>query len=129
MDEQVVLKENLAVFEELGFEIEEFGGESFVVRAVPSCLAKENVDEVIRGVLDDVGAGAKASNLQGKVETILTYMSCRSAIKFGRTMGMIEMEALVRQMEGLKRPYTCPHGRPTMVSLNMEELARMFGRK
>ncbi len=128
-DEQVVLSENLAVFEGLGFEIEEFGGDSFVVRAVPSCLGGEDLDSVIRGVLDDVGAGAQASNLQGRVEAILTYISCRSAIKFGRSMGMMEMEALVAQMDGLKRPYTCPHGRPTMVSLNMEELARMFGRK
>lgn len=128
-DEQAMLADSLAVFEGLGFEIEEFGGDSFVVRAVPSCLVAEDLDSVIRGVLDDLAEGAKASNLQGRVEMILTYMSCRSAIKFGRQMAVSEMEALVAQMEKCVRPYTCPHGRPTMVSLSTSELDRMFGRK
>ena len=66
--------------------------------------------------------------MQGKVEEALTYMSCRSAIKFGQSLSLDEMQSLINQMAKLTRPYTCPHGRPTMVSLDMKELGKMFGR-
>lgn len=128
-DELMILEENMETFEALGFEIEQFGGDTFVVRSVPTCLAKEDLDVVIKGVLDDIGDKKSASKFQGKVEEILTYMSCRSAIKFGQKLDMPEMESLIDQMDELTRPYTCPHGRPTMVSLTLDELHKMFGRK
>lgn len=127
--ELLLVEQNMEVFENLGFEIEHFGGQTFVVRAVPSCLSSEAIDEIIKGVLDDVINSKNPSNLQGKTEEILTYMSCRSAIKFGQKLGLSEMQSLIMQMENLKRPYTCPHGRPTMISLTLSELERMFGRK
>ena len=128
-DEVQLLEENKEVFDKLGFEIEAFGGDSYVINAVPSFFSKENIDDVICGVLDDISNSKEASRFQGKIEEILTYMSCRSAIKFGQSLSMPEMEALLEQMNELKRPYTCPHGRPTMISLNMDELGKMFGRK
>lgn len=128
-EEIVLLEQNKNVFENLGFEIESFGGNTFVVHAVPSCLAKQNVDEIIKGVLDDIQNQKSPSKMQGKIEEILTYMSCRSAIKFGQKLGPDEMQALILQMEKLQRPYTCPHGRPTMISLTLDELEKMFGRK
>lgn len=67
--------------------------------------------------------------MQGRVEEMLTYLSCRSAIKFGQKLSMEEMESLIKQLDKVKNPYTCPHGRPTMVSLSMDELSKMFGRK
>lgn len=128
-DEVLLLNEHMAVFKGLGFEIEPFGGNTFVIQAVPTCLVREDIDEVIKGVLDDLSEGKKPSNMQGHVEEILTYMSCRSAIKFGQKLDLPEMEALIKQMNTLERPYTCPHGRPTMVSLTLDELGKMFGRK
>lgn len=123
------IEENLEIFEGLGFEIENFGGTSFVVNAIPTALVKENLEEVICGVLDDIAEMKGATNMQGKIEQILTYMSCRSAIKFGQRLSLLEIEALIEQMETLKRPFTCPHGRPTIVSLSLDELNKMFGRK
>ncbi len=128
-DEVALIKENQTIFDGLGFEIEPFGGKSFVIQAVPSCLSGEDIDTVIKGVLDDLQNEKPPSNMQGKIEEILTYMSCRSAIKFGQGLRLDEMQALILQMEKLKRPYTCPHGRPTMVSLTLSELEKMFGRK
>lgn len=128
-DEMILIEDNKAVFGGLGFEIEGFGGNTYVVHAVPTCLSGQDVDAVIKGVLDDITNGAKPSNMQGRVEEILTYMSCRSAIKFGQSLRPDEMQALILQMEKLERPYTCPHGRPTMVSLSLNELEKMFGRK
>ena len=124
-----LIEENKNIFVELGFEIEPFGGNTFVVNAVPTCLAKEDIYEVVKGVLDDISNQKNPSKMQGRVEEILTYMSCRSAIKFGKSLNHVEMQALIMQMEKLKRPYTCPHGRPTMIALSLSELDRMFGRK
>jgi len=128
-DEILLLEENEDIFRGLGFEMEPFGGNTFVIRAVPSCLAEEEMDSVIRGVLDDIRAGGRATHMQGRVEEMLTYLSCRSAIKFGQKLSMEEMESLIKQLDKVKNPYTCPHGRPTMVSLSMDELSKMFGRK
>ncbi len=128
-EEVSLIKENMDIFNGLGFEIEPFGGNTFVIHAVPVFLAKENMEEVIKGVLDDILNQKNTSKMHGRREEMLTYMSCRSAIKFGQKLSLIEMQALIMQMEKLQRPYTCPHGRPTMVSLTMDELGKMFGRK
>jgi DNA mismatch repair protein MutL len=128
-DEINLINDNKEIFEKLGFEIEEFGGKSFVIHSVPSCLAGEDLDTVIKGVLDDIKNQKSPSNMQGRIEEILTYMSCRSAIKFGQSLSLEEMQALIDQTQKLKRPFTCPHGRPTMISLSLSELEKMFGRK
>ena len=128
-DEINLINENKEIFEKLGFEIEEFGGKTFVINAVPTCLSGEDLDPVIKGVLDDINNHKSPSNMQGRIEEILTYMSCRSAIKFGQTLSLEEMQVLIDQMQELKRPFTCPHGRPTMISLTLSELEKMFGRK
>lgn len=127
--EVALLQENKKIFDALGFEIEPFGGKTFIVQSVPSCIANEDIDSVIKGVLDDLQNEKAPTNMQGKKEEILTYMSCRSAIKFGQKLTLPEMQALIMQMEKLSRPYTCPHGRPTMISLTLSELEKMFGRK
>jgi DNA mismatch repair protein MutL len=128
-DEVALIEENLDVLSELGFEIEPFGGNTYMMHAVPAFFSGEDIDDVIRGVLDDISNDQTPSKFQGKTEEIITYMSCRSAIKFGKRLTMDEMVALVKQMSEVKRPYTCPHGRPTMISLTLSELEKMFGRK
>jgi DNA mismatch repair protein MutL len=128
-DEAQLVEENMEVFNGLGFEIEPFGGKTYVVNAVPRFLAKEDLDVVILGVVDDILNEKNASKLHGRTEDIINYMACRSAIKFGQKLSIGEMQALIEQMDGLKRPYTCPHGRPSMVSLSLGELEKMFGRK
>jgi DNA mismatch repair protein MutL len=128
-EEIPLVEDSKEILKSLGFEIEPFGGNTYVIYAVPSCLVSEDIDDVIKGVLDDVKQGRMASNVQGKVEEVLTYMSCRTAIKFGQSLSLVEMQSLVEQLDTLKRPFTCPHGRPTMISLTLGELEKMFGRK
>lgn len=128
-DEQAIVSENHEIFESLGFEMESFSGQTIVVNAVPGFLAGENLEEVFRGVLDDILNQKGPSKFQGKTEEIINYMACRSAIKFGQALKETEMQALIKQMQNLKRPYTCPHGRPTMIALDLNELGKMFGRK
>ncbi|MBI4975442.1 DNA mismatch repair endonuclease MutL [Candidatus Peregrinibacteria bacterium] len=128
-EEVAIIEDNKNIFIDLGFEIENFGGNTFVVYAVPNFLSKEDIVEVVKGILDDILQEKNPSKMHGKIEQIITYMACRSAIKFGKKLTPDEMQALIMQMEKLKRPYTCPHGRPTMISLTLNELEKMFGRK
>ena len=129
MDEAGTLKDNMELFVELGFEIEEGPDGGLVLYAVPSVLSGEDVTDVVNGVLADISVEKDPSNLQGRKELILHYMSCRSAIKFGQKLSIDEMDALLDSMEKIDRPYTCPHGRPTMIRLTFDELEKMFGRK
>ena len=127
-DEVSVIEENKEIFVGLGFEIEPFGGNTYVVNGVPAFLSGEDADGVVKGVLDDILNEKSPSRVQG-FEKIINYMACRSAIKFGQSLSLGEMQALIDDVSKLKRPYTCPHGRPTMVSLTLSELEKMFGRK
>jgi len=123
------IEANIDVFKNLGFEIENFGGNTFNVYSVPSFFSGEDIEQVIKGVLDDIENEKNPSRFQGNIEIIITYMACRSAIKFGQKLSLDEMQSLIMQLGKLKMPYTCPHGRPTMISLTLSELERMFGRK
>ncbi|MBI2634420.1 DNA mismatch repair endonuclease MutL [Candidatus Peregrinibacteria bacterium] len=127
--EMTLIEENVKIFEELGFEIENFGGKTFIIHAVPGFLSSEDVNTVVKSTLDDIVNSKHPSKLQGKKEEIITYMACRSAVKFGQKLSAGEMQSLLIQLGKMEKPYTCPHGRPTIVSLGLSELEKMFGRK
>lgn len=130
-----VLDGNKAVLDEVGLKLEHFGGNTFAISEVPSFLAKSNLEKILLGLIDDLRQ--TEGNLQGhkgdlfaRKEKVLTYMACRSAVKFGDPLSREEMVALVDQIE--KTTFgkaTCPHGRPVMVVLENSELWSRFGRK
>jgi DNA mismatch repair protein MutL len=125
-----LLKSNMEVFETLGFELEEFSGNTVSVNAVPSALSnREDLATAILGLLDDIRNSIKPSTLQGRIEQTLTFIACRSAIKFGQKLSFEEQIQLIKDLEKLERRYTCPHGRPTMIQLTFNELEKRFGRK
>ena len=129
LDEKENLKDNQKVFENLGFEINEGPSGELTLYAVPAVLSSEDINDVISGVLEDLSNEKTPTNIQGKKEMIIHFMSCRSAIKFGQKLAIDEMNSLLEQLDKVDRPYTCPHGRPTMVRLTFDELEKMFGRK
>jgi DNA mismatch repair protein MutL len=121
------LEESLPALESLGFQVEPFGGTTLLVRAVPALVAEENPREV----LEDVAAALLTGDepLGGRVEDAVARSVCkRAAVKAGQVMAREEMEELVRALEQCRSPRTCPHGRPTMIHLSVEQLAREFGR-
>lgn len=119
--------EHLESLNRIGFEIEAFGGDTFLVRAVPAALSGQDplrtVDEIVRAL-------AEGRNLVSEeLEARLVKMVCkRAAIKAGQQLSDIEMSELVRQLEACQSPRTCPHGRPTMIQLSAGELEKAFGR-
>lgn len=127
--EIAVLKENYEIIKGLGFELEEFGGNTFSIYAIPSYLAKFDLKTVIMGLIDDLKNNASKGDLQNRKEKALVYMACRSAVKFGDKLSDQEQESLLKKLQTLALPYTCPHGRPTMITMSFDELERRFGRK
>lgn len=127
--EVLVFESNKEIFEGLGFEIDSFGGNTFNIQAVPSSISNENIQTILQEVLADISNDIKTRAVKNPKEKIIEYMACRSAIKFGKDLSIDEMAKLISQVDKLKRPYTCPHGRPSMVNITYHELEKMFGRK
>lgn len=122
-----LVAQHLAELNALGFEVESFGGESFLVRAVPAVLAGQdplrNLEEIALALTD------RRNLVDEAIEARLVKMVCkRAAIKAGQLLSDIEMQELVRQLEACASPRTCPHGRPTMLQLSANELEKAFGR-
>lgn len=111
----------------VGFEIEAFGGDTYLVRAIPAVLSGQ---DPLRTLEEIVATLAEQRNQVGEVtEQALVKMICkRAAIKAGQLLSPLEMQELVRQLEECQSPRTCPHGRPTMIQLSAGELEKAFGR-
>lgn len=126
--EFAVLSENLGLLEDEGFFLEEFGKDTYALRAVPVILGKktgiETLKDIIHDLLDDKGA----SSLDMLKENISSTVACRAAIKAGTSLSLEQMERLVDQLSKTKNPYSCPHGRPTMISFPKSRLDSMFKR-
>ena len=122
-----VLEEHLESLNNLGFQVEPFGGTTLLMRALPALVAKEHPREV----LEDIAAALLVGDtpLGKRVEEAVAQTVCkRAAIKAGQVMVREEMEELIRELERCASPRTCPHGRPTMIHLSVEQLAHEFGR-
>jgi DNA mismatch repair protein MutL len=122
-----LLEENLPVLRDLGFAIEAFGGNTFLIRAVPAMLIQDDVIAALREIVADLetGAAPMRKDLEARV---LRRVCKRMAIKAGRVLPLAEMQALVRDLEACESPRTCPHGRPTMIQISTGALEKQFGR-
>lgn len=122
-----LIEENIDVLREVGFDLEPFGPNTFIVRSVPALLADQSPTEVIGGIIADLEAGTNPG--QAAIEDkIITRVCKHGAIKAGQILSHDEMQSIVRQLERCRSPHTCPHGRPTMLHMTSEQLAREFGR-
>ncbi len=123
----LLIEDNMETLTRLGFDIEPFGSGTFRVRAVPSILADRSPEELIRLILDDLENGDEpgASTLEAR---IILRVCKAAAVKAGQTLSFNEMQAMLRQLEFCASPRTCPHGRPTMIHLSSDQLAKEFGR-
>ena len=122
-----LVEANLDTLNGVGFDIEAFGTNTFKVRAVPSILAKRGPEESIAAILEDLEIGAEpgASTLEAQ---IILRVCKAAAVKAGQVLSYDEMQAIIRQLERCASPRSCPHGRPTMLHMSADQLAKEFGR-
>jgi len=110
-------------FHKLGFAIEEFGGNAFLVNAVPAHLPHEDIGGLLRDMLEDLqNLGARGIEAEHLVRAA-AVAACRQ----GDALGDAELEHLLDQLLRTRMPYTCPRGRPTMIAITRGELDRRFG--
>ena len=125
--EEELLTEYMDYFEQLGFEIEEFGSDSYAIRSMPSDLYGCNEKELFLEIMDELSENP----MKGTPDVILqklASMACKSAVKGNNRMDRREAEALIDELLTLDNPYHCPHGRPTIISMSKYEIEKKFKR-
>ncbi len=125
--EERVLSQHLDAFAALGFELEEFGEHSYVIRGVPVDLYGCSYQELFSEVLDELAQGPVQGNFE-VVKDKLASMACKSAVKGNMSMSRPELEALIDELLSLDNPYFCPHGRPVIISMTKQEIEKKFKR-
>ncbi len=114
---------------EIGLEIEIFGRDAVVVKALPAILSSLQPKELIYDIVDQLSDQSRASSLQEKKEKIYAALACRAAIKANSSLSSAEVEALCRDLAATPFNLTCPHGRPISIKFSLTEIERMFKRK
>lgn len=121
-----VLDQHTDLLSKLGFCVRPFGDKTVLVEAEPAALKSSSHGRVLREILDDLSA-QQAAQLDAE-EKLARSFACRGAIKAGDPLTQEEMNALLNMLFATSAPYTCPHGRPTVIRMSLDELARKFGR-
>lgn len=114
-------------FEELGFVVEEFGGDEIALRAIPLDLYGCNAKELFLDILDELSLGMNR-DVPEVINSRIATMACKSAVKGNMSMNEAELKALLDELLTLDNPYNCPHGRPTMITMSKSEMEKRFKR-
>lgn len=127
--ERVLAETNSGLLKELGFELEPFGQDSYMVRTLPLIMGRQLHVEAVFDILGELGQNGKSTSQDALKESILTRMSCRAAVKAGDELSLAQIVKLIEGLHTAKRPFTCPHGRPILISLPFDEIEKRFKRK
>ena len=125
--EETAYRDFREVFSAMGYEIEEFGGGSYAIRAVPTELFGESPDGLLRETLEEI-MNERISGTPRAVISKVASMSCKAAVKGNRRLNEAGARALIEELLSLDNPYHCPHGRPTMIVMTQQEMDRKFKR-
>lgn len=124
-----ILTRNQEVFSEMWFDLEIISGNSVLLSSIPDFIKKENIKEIFLGILSDIWEQnfSKSQTLQEVKNKIFAYASCRAAIKFGHKLNLFEMNKLLHDAV-TDYSATCPHGRPVVYEIDLEELKNKYER-
>ncbi len=128
MQEAEVFRAHKERFSRIGFEIEEFGSDSYAVRAVPANLFGIAKKELLLEMLDTLSDGLNTSMTPELIDEKVASMSCKAAVKGNHRLSAREVDALIGELLLLDNPYHCPHGRPTIIAMSKRELEKKFKR-
>ncbi|MCL6520264.1 MAG: DNA mismatch repair endonuclease MutL [Armatimonadetes bacterium] len=126
--EALVIEHKLDDFRALGFEIESFGKDSFIVRSIPVIIVDKNYERVLKDMIEELTELTITRRLLVRREALITTSACKMAIKAGDKLSHEEMARLISDLKHTSNPYLCPHGRPIVVCLSNHDLDKMFGR-
>ena len=123
------LRENLASLTRLGVGLSEFGERTFLLDGLPPMVKAPDARRFVLELIDELKAAGQQVNAQRLGEHTIVKTVCRHAVKANDPLGGPELENLVNDLRSCSMPYTCPHGRPTLIEMNYRELEKKFGRQ
>ncbi len=126
--ESAILGQRLDDVRKIGYDLEEFGQNTYLLRGSPAGLKPEVAESVLKEIVTELLETSIAKHLVVRRDQVLITASCKMAVKAGEPMAMPEMSKLVEDLLKCENPFVCPHGRPIVVSLSNWELARKFHR-
>ena len=112
-----------------GLDVERFGPGAMLVRATPAVLGDGDAKGLLEDLADDLAAYDDALSLKERIDHVAATMACHGSVRAGRVLSVIEMNALLREMEVTPHSGQCNHGRPTWVKLALGDVEKLFGRK
>ena len=126
--EMDIAKENMTMFEQVGFSLEEFGENTIKLTGVPTVCVDLDTKELFLETLDEINTVARTAK-QEKEEKFIATVACKAAVKANMALTKEEVESLMDKLLQLPNPFTCPHGRPTVIKMTKYDIERKFARK
>lgn len=127
--EMATLRENLKNLVQLGYELEEFGGTTWLIKGVPRLLAGANYLRTLRDIVEELQGLGKSKTFNDALEDILARIACHSVVRGTHPLTGQEISALLKQMDATDFSSNCPHGRPVFRKISLDEIERMFRRQ
>lgn len=125
--EAEIYKSYADYFEQLGFALEDFGGNEYAIRGIPMELFGNRPEELFLDILEELRHDRPGQKPEAVLNRIAT-MACKAAVKGNQVITLQEMEVLLDELMMLENPYHCPHGRPTIITMSKSELEKKFKR-
>ena len=126
--EMDIAKDNMSLFRQAGFMLEEFGENTIKLSGVPEVCVDLDTEELFKETLDEINTVARTAK-QEKEEKFLATVACKAAVKAHMQLTKEEVDSLMKELLKLPNPFTCPHGRPTVIKMSKYEIERKFARK
>ena len=126
--EMDIAKDNMKMFEQAGFTLEEFGENTIKLTGAPTVCIDLDTKELFLETLDEINTVARTAK-QEKEEKFIATVACKAAVKANMALTKEEVENLMNQLLKLPNPFTCPHGRPTAIKMTKYDIERKFARK
>ena len=127
MNEEEVLKRNMSMFNKLGYEIEEFGGNEYKVTGIPAGFPKLDYRQMLTDLIDGLMQDGRMTDMDILTEKVAS-MSCKAAIKGNNEISYEEAKELMEELMKADNPYNCPHGRPTLIVMSKYDIEKKFKR-
>ncbi len=126
-EEYVILKQNFYLLEDMGFILEEFGFQTIVIRTIPIWLPKGNEERAIQKIIEII-IDKESFDMKRFVHMVAATVACKASIKANDHIEKKDMEVLLERLSNCQNPFTCPHGRPTIITYSKYDLEKLFKR-
>ena len=129
LQERDVLNDSHEAIKSLGFDIEPFGGNAFIIRAVPDILSSRDCSGLLKGMLEELVSNEISFRIENRLDALLMRMACHSVIRGRRQLSNEEAKALLKRLAQVDFSGNCPHGRPVIKAISRIEIEKMFKRR